>query len=89
MSKNSIIIELGLFSAIVTATIFSLSFPIAAFSIVFGEVDAAKTERTNFINSFNTNTSYTIVDDGTNFGAAPDISVSPGVASVGRNGKFV
>ena len=61
----------GLFKLIVTATILSTSSPASAFSTVFGEVDSNQTVRTNFINDLNTNTSSTVIDDGTNFGVAP------------------
>ena len=82
------IITRGLFKVIVTAAILNTSPPASAFSVIFGEVDSNQTARTNFIGDLNTNTSSTVIDDGKNFGAAPDVSVTPGVASVNRTGNI-
>jgi len=78
------IIKQGLLGAVVTASIFSISFSASAFSIVLGNRDTENV-RTDFINSFDTNTSSTVIDDGTNFGIAPNTG---SVASVNRTGTI-
>lgn len=76
--------RLCLLKAIVTVNILSISSSASAFSIVFGNRDTDNV-RTNFINSFNTNTLSTVIDNGTLFGTAPAIG---NVASVNRSGTI-
>ena len=80
------IITRSLFKVIVTAAILNTSPPASAFSIVFGEVDAAQTVRTDFTNAFDTNTSSTVIDDGTSFDAAPATGSVPSVTRTGTIG---
>ena len=58
--------------------------PVLAFNVVFGNRDTENV-RTDFENSLNTNSLSTIIDDGTNFGAAP---ATGSVASVPRSGTI-
>ena len=78
------IVSQSLLGAIVTASILNISGSVSAFSIVFGERDTTNT-RTDFIDSFDTNISSTVIDDGMNFGAAP---ATGSVASVDRTGTI-
>ena len=68
---------------VVFTNIFNVATPAFAFTIVFGERDTGI--RTDFNNSFDLNTTSTVIDDGINFGAAP---ATGSVAQVERNGNI-
>ena len=72
----------GLLSLLAIASILSIPTSASAFSVVFGNRDTTNT-RAEFVDSFTTNSSSTVIDDGTNFGAAPATGTVP---SVTRNG---
>lgn len=74
----------GLFGVVVTASILTIAPSALAFSVVFGDRDTA---RADFIDSLNTNTLSTVIDDGTetNFGEAPAVG---SVSSVTRSGTI-
>ena len=74
----------GLLGVFVIAGIVSVSPSVLAFNVVFGDRDTENT-RSEFISGLNTNSSSTIIDDGTNFGAAP---ATGSVPSVTRNGTI-
>lgn len=74
----------GLFGVVVTASILTIAPSALAFNVVFGDRDTENT-RSEFTNSLNTNSLSTVIDDGTNFGAAP---AAVSVPSVSRNGTI-
>lgn len=73
----------GLLGVFAIASIISISPSVLAFNVVFGDRDTEL--RTEFTNSLDTNSSSTVIDDGTNFGAAPAVG---SVSSVTRNGTI-
>ena len=73
-----------LLGIVTVAGIVTLAPSAIAYNIVFGNRDT-ETVRTDFENSLNTNSSSTVIDDGTNFGAAP---ATGSVASVPRSGNI-
>ena len=72
-----------LLGVLFTAGILSISPSVLAFNVVFGSNET--NVRTEFINSLDTNSLSTVIDDGTNFGAAP---ATGSVASVTRNSNI-
>ena len=75
-------LDRGLLGVVVTTGILTIAPSALAFSVVFGDRNTA---RADFIDSLNTNSLSTVVDDGTNFGVVP---AEGSVFSVSRNGTI-